>query len=198
MKRSYLFRLVVLLCIGMMVSSGTVSVFAANPPDNTNNANKDKDKDKNKDLKEVKIAGRVYDYDKDKPLHNVTVRIVNLDNGQPREDETDKDGCYEFEDVQNGTYTLTVFYKGDDSAMAKKVLGEFLLPNKITVVRSPDKNILIKTCVALAEKNTLLLLDDCDLCRKVPPFFWIIPAAAVLAGGTIGRGNEEETSPSTP
>jgi hypothetical protein len=189
MKNSYIFRLVALLCVALMVSSGIAPVFAAPPDTKKNN---------DKDLKEVKIAGRVYDFDKDNPLHNVTVRIVNIDNGQPREDETDKDGCYDFKDVQNGTYTLTVFYKGNDSALAKKVVGEFLLPNKITVVRSPEKDILIKTCVALAEKNTLLLLDDCDLCHKVPAIYWIIPAAAVLAGGTIGRGNEEETSPSTP
>jgi len=190
MKKNSFFRLIAFLCIGLMVSSGTVSVWAAEQKTNNNNANKD--------LKDVTIAGRVYDYDKDKPLHNVTVRIVNVETGQPREDETDKDGCYKFKDVQNGTYTLTVFYKGNDSDMLKKVVGEFLLPNKITVVRSTEKDILIKTCVSLAEKNTLFLLDDCDLCHKVPALVWIIPAAAVLAGGTIGRGNEEETSPSTP
>jgi hypothetical protein len=184
MKHSNFLRLVALLCIGLMVSSGTASVWAASQ--NTND---------NKDLKEVKIAGRVYDYDKDNPLHNVTVRIVNVNTGQPREDETDKDGCYEFEDVENGTYTLTVFYKGNDSAMAKKVVGEFLLPNKITVVRSTEKNILIKTCVSLAEKNSLFLMDDCDLCHKTPAIWWIIPAALVLGAG---RGNDEETSPSRP
>jgi hypothetical protein len=187
MKNSYLFRLVVLLCVAMMVSSGTATVFGATPENNSN-----------KDLKEVKIAGRVYDFDKDNPLHNVTVRIVNVDTGQPRETTTDKDGCYNFDNVENGTYTLTVYYKGNDSALAKKVVGEFLLPNKITVVRSPEKDILIKTCVSLAEKNSLFLLDDCDLCHKIPALIWVIPAAAVLAGGTIGRGNEEETSPSRP
>jgi len=180
-----------------MFASATTSIWAAAPPQ--------KPGPDNKDLKKVTIAGRVYDYNKDNdpkhegtPLRGVTVRIVNIENGQPREDETDHDGCYKFEDVQNGTYTFTVFYKGNDQAMAKKVLGEFLLPNKITVVRSPEKEILIKTCVALAEKNTLLLLEDCDLCHKVPAWIWIIPASAVVAGGQLGRGNEEETSPSRP
>jgi Carboxypeptidase regulatory-like domain len=196
MKHSQFFRLVAVLCVGIMLASGTTSIWAAAPLEKPG-------KDQ-KDLKEVTIAGRVYDYNKDNdpkhetsPLHGVTVRIVNIENGQPREDETDHDGCYKFKDVQNGTYTVTVFYKGHDQAMAKKVVGEFLLPNKITVVRSPEKEILIKTCVALAEKNTLLLLEDCDLCGKVPVWIWIIPAA-VVAGGTIGRGNEEETSPSRP
>lgn len=187
MKHSNFVRFVALLCVGLMLASGTTSIWAA-----AQNSNTDR-----KDLKEVTIAGRVYDYDKDNPLHGVTVRIVNLENGQPREDKTDHDGCYKFEDVQNGTYTLTVFYKGDDSAMAKKVVGEFLLPNKITVVRSPDKEILIKTCVSLFEKNSLLLLEDCDLCHKVPAWIWVIPAF-VVAGGTIGGGDEEETSPSRP
>jgi hypothetical protein len=161
-----------------MLSSGTVTVWAANP-------------------KEVRIAGRIYDFNKSSPLHNVSVRIVNVATGIPREDQTDKDGCYEFKNVENGSYTFSVYYKGPDAAMQKKVLGEFLLPYKITVVRSPEKDILIKTCVALAEKNSLLLLQDCDLCHKVPVIWWIIPAGAVLAGA-IGKGNEEETSPSRP
>jgi len=190
MRNSNIFRLVALLCVSIMLTSGTASVWAApqapQPPGQTN-----------KELKTVAIAGRVYDYDKDTPIHNVKVRIVNVQNGVPREEETDKDGCYKFKDVDNGTYTLSVYYKGNDQAMAKKVLGEFLLPNKITVVRSPEKDILIKTCVSLAEKNTLLLLEDCDLCSKVPAWIWVIPAG-VVAGGTIGRGNEEETSPSRP
>jgi hypothetical protein len=81
--------------------------------------------------------------------------------------------------------------------MMEKVKGEFLLPNKITVVASTEKDILIKTCVSLLERNSLLLLDDCDLCRKVPPIVWIIPAGVVL-GGIIGRDEDEEVSPSRP
>jgi hypothetical protein len=187
MKHGYFVRLVAFLCIGIMISSGTGSLlFAqATPPEKQS-------------LKEVRIAGRVYDYDKDNPLAGVTVRIVNVATGQPREDKTDKDGCYNFNDVENGTYTMTVFYEGNDQAMAKKVLGEFQLPSKITVNRSTEKKILIKTCVSLAEKNQLFLMDDCDLCGKVPIIWWIIPAAAVAAGGVIGRGDEEETSPSRP
>jgi hypothetical protein len=184
------FRLIALLCILSMIASATPSVWAQTPPPTPPGQEK-------KELKTVTIAGRVYDYDKDTPIHGVKVRIVNIQNGQPREEETDKDGCYKFENVDNGTYTYSVYYKGNDQAMAKKILGEFLLPNKITVVRSPEKDILIKTCVALAEKNTLLLLADCDLCSKVPAWVWVIPAGVII-GGTIGRGNEEETSPSRP
>ena len=152
MTNSNFFRFVALLCIGLMVSSGTEALWAAQntTPNNQN-------------LKEVRIAGRVYDYDKDNPLHGVTVRIVNVETGQPRETETDKEGCYDFKDVANGTYTMTVFYKGNDETMSKKVLGEFLLPSKITVVRSTEKDILINTFLNLAENNTLGLMDDCEL-----------------------------------
>jgi hypothetical protein len=177
------------LCVIAIFGSATSSIWAQ-PPQTPPGQEK-------KDLKSVEIAGRVYDYDKDTPIKGVIVRIVNVANGQPREDTTDHDGCYKFKDVENGTYTMSVFYKGNDPAMAKKILGEFLLPNKITVVRSTEKDILIKTCVALAEKNTLLLMDDCDLCSKVPAWIWVVPAAVVV-GGTVGRGDEEETSPSRP
>ena len=187
------FRLVAFLCLVALFASATSAIWAATPPTPPQTP----PGQEKKELKTVTIAGRVYDYDKDTPIKGVKVRIVNVQNGTPREEETDKDGCYKFKDVDNGTYTLSVFYKGNDQAMAKKVLGEFLLPNKITVVRSPEKDILIKTCVALAEKNTLLLLQDCDLCSKVPAWIWVIPAGVVV-GGTIGRGNEEETSPSRP
>jgi carboxypeptidase family protein len=190
MRNRIHYRFVAFLCVFAMVFSTTSSLWAATPPT-------PQPPTEQKPLKTVTIAGRVFDYDKDTPIKGVKVRIVNIQNGQPREDETDHDGCYKFKDVDNGTYTLSVYYKGSDQAMAKKVLGEFLLVNKITVVRSPEKEILIKTCVALAEKNSLLLLQDCDLCSKVPAWIWVIPAGVVV-GGTIGRGDEEETSPSRP
>lgn len=185
MKKTYFVRIVALLCVALMLPLGTGTSWAQ--PEN----------DKNKNKKEVDIEGRVYDYDKEEPLHNVTVRIVHAETGQAREDETDKNGCYEFDDVADGTYSFSVFYKGKDDEMMEKVKGEFLLPNKITVVASTEKDILIKTCVALMERNSLFLLDDCDLCRKVPPIIWIIPAGVVL-GGVIGRDEDEEVSPSRP
>ncbi len=183
MKSLNFVRVIAILCIGLMLPLGTGTTWA-------------QDEEK-KNKKEVDIEGRVYDYDKDEALHGVTVRIVSAETGQAREDDTDKNGCYEFDDVADGTYSLSVFYKGKDDSMMEKVKGEFLLPNKITVKASTEKDILIKTCVSLLEQNSLFLLDDCDLCRKVPPIIWIIPAG-VVAGGIIGRDDDEEASPSRP
>jgi len=187
MKNRNYFRLVALLCIVTMFGSTTSSLWAQGPPQTPPGQAK----------KAVTIAGRIFDYDKSTPLHPVTVRITNVATGVPRETETDKDGCYKFENVDDGTYAFSVYYKGSDPAMTKKVVGEFQLPNKITVVRSTEKEIMIKNCDSLAEKNTLLMLEDCSLCTKVPAWVWVIPAA-VVAGGSIGRGNDEETSPSRP
>ncbi|MCI0412393.1 carboxypeptidase-like regulatory domain-containing protein [bacterium] len=184
MKKLDFVRIVAILCIGLMLPLGTGTTWA-------------QPQQENKNKKEVDIEGRVYDYDKDKPLHGVTVRIVNTETGEAREDETDKNGCYEFDDVADGTYSFSVFYKGKDETMMEKVKGEFLLANKITVQASTEKDILIKTCVSLQERNTLFLMDDCDLCRKVPPYIWVVPAV-VVAGGIIGRDEDEEVSPSRP
>jgi hypothetical protein len=183
MKDKNFIRLVALLCIGLMLPLGSGMTWAQN----NGNAKK-----------EVDIKGRVYDFNKKDTLADVTVRIVSTETGQAREDNTDKNGCYEFEDVADGTYSLSVFYKGSNEAMAKKVAGEFLLPNKIAVTASTEKDILIKTCVALMERNSLFLMDDCRLCHKVPGWVWIIPAGAVLAGVIIAREEEEEASPSRP
>ena len=186
MTRSKVTRFVAILCVVLLLPLSTATTWAQAQTQNSNNK------------KDVDIKGRIFDFDKTEPLHNVTVRIVGATTGQAREDQTDKNGCYEFEDLPDDTYTLSVFYNGDDSAMAEKVRGEFLLPNKITVVASTEQDILIKTCAALGERNSLLLLDDCDLCKKVPPLVWIIPAGLVVAGGTIGRDDDDETSPSRP
>jgi hypothetical protein len=184
MKNLSFVRIVAVLCVVLMLPLGIGTSWAQ--PQN-----------ENRNKKEVDIEGRVYDYDKDEPLHGVTVRIVSTETGQAREDETDKNGCYEFKDVADGTYSFSVFYNGKDDKMMEKVKGEFLLPNKITVTASTEKDILIKTCVALLERNSLLLLDDCDLCRKVPPLILIVPAA-IVAGALIGRDEDEEVSPSRP
>jgi hypothetical protein len=180
MRNNHFLRLVAILCIGLMLPLGSGTILA-------------------QDKKDVEIAGRIYDFDQSEPLSGVTVRIVSSETGQARETETDKNGCYEFEDVADDTYTFSVFYKGGDAGMAEKVRGEFLLPNKMSVIASTEKDILIKTCASLAEKNSLLLKDDCDLCGGVPPAIWIIPAGLVIAGALIGRDDdEEEASPSRP
>jgi hypothetical protein len=173
-------RIVAILCIGLMLPLGSGTVLAQN------------------NAKEVDIKGRIYDFDQDEPLAGVTVRIVSAQTGQARETETDKNGCYEFDDVADDTYTLSVFYKGGDAAMAEKVRGEFILPNKMSVIASTERDIVIKTCASLAEKNSLLLKDDCDLCGAVPPLVWIVPAGLVIGGALIGRDDDEEASPSRP
>jgi hypothetical protein len=181
MRNNHFLRLVAILCIGLMLPIGSTTVLA-------------------QEKKDVEIAGRIYDFDQSEPLSGVTVRIVSSETGQARETETDKNGCYEFENVADDTYTFSVFYKGGDAGMAEKVRGEFLLPNKLSVIASTEKDILIKTCASLAEKNSLLLKDDCDLCGGVPPLIWIVPAGLVIAGALIGRDDdeEEEASPSRP
>jgi hypothetical protein len=180
MRNINFLRLVAVLCIGLMLPLGSGTVLAQ------------------ENAKDVEIAGRIYDFDQDEPLSGVTVRIVSSETGQARETETDKNGCYEFEDVADDTYTFSVFYKGGDAAMAEKVRGEFILPNKLSVIASTEKDILIKTCASLAEKNSLLLKDDCDLCGGVPPLIWVVPAGLVIAGAVIGGDDDEEASPSRP
>jgi hypothetical protein len=184
MKNVNFVRVVAVLCVVLMLPLGIGTSWAQ--PEN-----------ENKNKKEVDVEGRIYDYDKDEPLHGVTVRIVSAETGQAREDETDKNGCYEFDNVADGTYSFSVFYKGTDNKMIEKVKGEFLLPNKITVVASTEKDILIKICVSLLERNSLLMLDDCDLCRKVPPYVLVF-GGAVVAGALIGRDEDDEVSPSRP
>jgi hypothetical protein len=179
MKNHSFVRMVAVLCIVLMLPLGSGTAWA-------------------QERKNVDIKGRIYDFDTSTPLQGVTVRIVSSETGQAREDETDKNGCYDFENVADGTYSLSVFYKGGDAAMAEKVRGEFLLPNKLSIVGSTEQDILVKTCASLAERESLALKDDCDLCGAIPPLIWIVPAGLVIGGALIGRDDDEEASPSRP
>ncbi len=179
MKKSNFLSLIAILCIGLMLPLGSGTAWAQMK-------------------KDVNIKGRIYDFNGSTPLVGVTVRIVSSETGQAREADTDKNGCYEFEKLADDTYTYSVFYKGGDAALSEKIRGEFTLPNKITVTASLEQGILIKTCAVLGEKDTLSLKDDCDLCGKVPPLIWIVPAGLVVAGAVTGSGGDDETSPSRP
>lgn len=188
MKCNNLIRFIAVLCIGLMLPFNVGTAWGQAQNQGQNQQQK----------KEVEIEGRIYDFDGETYLHGVTVRIVSTTTGQARETDTDKNGCYNFDDVADDTYTFSVYYKGSDQAMIDKIRGEFLLPSKITVKADTEKDILIKTCASLGEKNALLLKEDCDLCKKVPPIIWIIPASALIAGSIIGRDDDDEVSPSRP
>jgi hypothetical protein len=143
------------------------------------------------DKKEAYIAGKVYDQAQNHPLKDVIVRIVNMDTGESHQDKTDEDGCYSFKKIAEGTYSLSVTYNNQD----------FLLAEKIKVEKIEKKDIVVASCVALAEKNTLIELQDCHICLKgIPALAILIPAGAAGIGGitAIIIKDEPPASPSRP
>jgi hypothetical protein len=143
------------------------------------------------DKKEAYIAGKVYDQAQNQPLKGAIVRIVNMDTGESRQDKTDEDGCYSFKKIPEGTYSLSVSYNNQD----------YLLAEKIKVVKTEHKDIVVSSCVALAEKNSLIELQDCHVCLKgIPALAILIPAGAAAIGGitAIIITDEPSASPSRP
>jgi hypothetical protein len=126
------------------------------------------------DKKEAYIAGKVYDQTQNHPLKGVLVRIVNMESGEAHQDKTDEDGCYSFKKIPEGSYSLSVTYNNED----------YLLAEKIKVEKIEKKDIVVASCVALAEKNSLTELQDCHLCLKgIPALAILIPAGAAGIGG---------------
>ncbi len=152
--------------------------------------------------KDAGIEGRLYDFDRDSALEDVTVRGVHTGTGQAFEDNTDRNGCYDLEKLPEGTYAISAYYKGSDGELKEKLPKDSLLPDKITVTKDLEKDKVVKTCLSLGEKDSLLLLEekDCNLCRTIPAWVWLVPAGTVLGAGIpiIGKDEPEETSPSRP
>lgn len=149
---------------------------------------------KTKEAKRKKawIAGKVYDTDKMTPIEDLPIRIVNVESGEVTEHKTKDEGCYAFEDVKRGTYSLAVSYKGQD----------YLLPEKV-IVEPLQREVAVAVCVAIPEKdNTLVLLDNCHVCLGAgfPPLgiIFFSGAGAVTGGVLIGRNQEPVVSESRP
>lgn len=143
------------------------------------------------DKKEAYVAGKVYDQSQNHPLKGVIVRIVNMDTGEAHQDKTDEDGCYSFKKIPEGSYSLSVTHNNQD----------YLLAEKIKVEKIEKKDIVVASCVALAEKNTLVELQDCHVCLKgIPALAILIPAGAAAIGGitAIIITDEPSASPSRP
>jgi hypothetical protein len=143
------------------------------------------------DKKDAYVAGKVFDQTQNHPLKDVIVRIVNMDTGMSQQDKTDEDGCYSFKKIPEGTYSLSVSYNNQD----------YLLAEKLKIEKIEKKDIVVASCVALAEKNSLSELQDCHICLKgIPALAILIPAGAAGVGGitAILISDEPPASPSRP
>lgn len=143
------------------------------------------------DKKDAYVAGKVFDQTQNHPLKDVIVRIVNMETGVSRQDKTDEDGCYSFKKIPEGTYSLSVSYNNQD----------YLLAEKLKVEKIEKKDIVVASCVALAEKNSLVELQDCHICLKgIPALAILIPAGAAGVGAitAVLITDEPRASPSTP
>ena len=138
------------------------------------------------------VAGKVYDTDKTTPLSGIPIRIVNVETGDVLNEKTQEEGCYRFKNVNKGSYSMAVTYKGQD----------YLLPEKV-MVELQKREIAVAVCVAISDKdNSLVLLDDCHVCLGggFPPLGIILisGAAAVVSGIAIGHDNPPVVSESRP
>jgi Carboxypeptidase regulatory-like domain len=135
--------------------------------------------------KEAYIAGKVYDHDKSTALVGAVIRIVNVESGKATEVKSQEEGCFRFRDVANGTYSVSVVYKGK----------EYFLPEKIKVERR-DRPMGVAVCLALVETNALSLLENCQICLGggFPPvgkFILLAGPAAVAGGIVLGRDEKD-------
>ncbi len=141
--------------------------------------------------KDAYIAGKVYDQPQAQPLKGVIVRIVNLDTGEAYQAKTDKDGCYSFMKIPEASYSLSVSYNNQD----------YLLAEKIKVQKVEGNDVVVASCVALADKNTLVQLQTCHVCSKgIPAWVILVPAGGTAVGvlTAILITDEPSASPSRP
>lgn len=162
--RSWKWASVFLLVIFLQVSSSSVAIAKT---------------------KEAYIAGKVYDHDKSTVLIGAVVRIVNVESGKETEEKSQEEGCFRFRDVVNGTYSVSVSYKGK----------EYFLPEKIKVERR-EREVAVAVCLALVETNGLTLVENCQICLGggFPPVgkFLILGGSAAVAGGIVLGRDEKD------
>src|SRR5262249_49696210 len=138
------------------------------------------------------VAGEVYDFDKTTRLKDVTIRLTSVATGKSIEEKTKDEGCYSFKKVEEGTYSVSVTVNGK----------EYVLPDKV-VVEILHKKVVTSICVALAENNQLLMLEDCKVCLGggFPPVALLLiggGTAGTITGISVGGGGEPTASPSAP
>jgi len=142
--------------------------------------------------KEGYVAGKVYDFDKTTPLKDATIRLTSVATGKSVDEKLKDEGCYSFKKVEEGTYSVSVTFNGK----------EYTLPDKV-VVEILEKKVVVSVCVALAENNSLLLLDNCKVCLGggFPPVALLLiggGTAGTITGISVGGGGEPTASPSAP
>jgi hypothetical protein len=131
-----------------------------------------------------RLSGRVFDADKKTAVADAAVEIVSAETGQSRGAKTNANGCFDFENVPVGTYTLSVNQAGTS----------FFLANKIKV----DPKVKLMACVSLAQNNSLEIVTESCNCREFP---WLVlvlgtgPAAGFILAG---EDDPDEASPSRP
>ena len=140
-----------------------------------------------KEKEEGHISGRAYEDDQKSWLKYTPIRIVHMETGKAYDTETNKQGCYEFENIPFGTYSMSLQYQN----------LQYLLAQKILVEKVSDKKVVVIVCVAIDKnkKESLLLLEKCKSCKVFP--LWYILTGAGIAGALI-PGEDEEVSPSRP
>lgn len=131
-----------------------------------------------------RLSGRVFEVDKKTAVADVMVRIVQSETGQSRETKTNANGCYDFENVSVGVYTLSASQAGTD----------FILPNKIKV--DPDAKLM--ACVAFAQNNTLEIVTESCKCKEFPWFVLVLGTGPAAGFILAGEDDPDEASPSRP
>ena len=142
--------------------------------------------------KEGYVAGKVYDFDKTTPLKDAVIRLTSVATGKSVEEKSKDEGCYSFKKVEEGTYSVSVSVNGK----------EYVLPDKV-VVEILQKKVVVSVCVALAENNALVMLDNCKVCLGggFPPVALLLiggGTAGTITGISVGGGGEPVASPSAP
>lgn len=130
------------------------------------------------------LAGRVFDADHVTPLDDVVVRIVQAETGQSRDTKTNENGCYDFDELAVGTYTLSI----DQGGLI------YTLPNKIKV--EPDTNLM--ACVGVAASNALEIITENCSCKNLVGLFLVLGSAAAVGFLLPAEEEPDEASPSRP
>jgi Carboxypeptidase regulatory-like domain len=136
-----------------------------------------------------KVAGRIYDANHDKGVPDANVRVTEMSSGGSYDTKTDKNGCYEFDNLPLGNYSVTVTDKGKD----------YLYADKLQIMKTQNEKNLFKRCFGLNTDGSLMLMSDkeCKLCKKFP-LLWVLIGTGGGIIAAIAAGQEEEASPSNP
>lgn len=191
MKRNKVLRGIFLSLFVVMIGLAAASLYAADA--------------ENKD--DQYLGGRIWEkfrfvsdgkYDEiNKPIEDIPVHIVNLDTGVAFDTQTNSNGCYIFKNIPVGTYSLSVTLRGKDYPLAEKIKVE--KDQKVfACAESSDKDWALGLTTEVHQKKNHKVDNDKCHCKEFPLLWIFAGAGGAAAGIIIGKGGEEEASPSTP